>query len=442
MKRAKFVVAVAALLLLTVSSFATETAFMGFDVGTQKMYAVVVGTGASFHARITYSQQNPDGWVGEPDTVASASTEMCVAAPLSPTNPERFTDLPDHATNVITANIAIYDENDAWQYTFAVTDTLLSNVSQGNGFYTYSDGSCEPSYPPLIQIGQSYCAYICHGSYTIPIECEGPGYDPNTLEVSVTNGCDPAETHCNDPDCARIEWSQFRWFKRVFPNCQMFLTMTYCNAAPGCVCIYRSDFYLPVEMTAFDAVAGDGAVALNWASATESETEKYIVTRSDSRDGLFRTVYSTNAAGNSTTPRSYAWTDSEVENGHTYFYKLNVRDAHGGIHIYNVDHHAVVAAATPRVGADGLVPVEFSVKSYPNPFNSQTTFAFSIPVADRVTLKVYDLLGREVATIVDRFMPAATHTVNWNAEGLATGVYMYKLTSGTYSYTNKLLYLK
>jgi len=440
MKRAKTVFVIAALLLLTVSSFATENAFMGFDVGTQKMYAVVTGD-APFHARISYTQSNPDGYLGNLNTYVPEPVELWGEAELSPTDPGRYTDLPDNTTNVITAYIDIYNNQDQFQYRMSVSDTLLANVNNGDGFYTYRDGGCSATLPDSIRRGQSFCAWICHGSYTIPVTCENPGYDPDLLQVSVANGCAPIETHCDDASCPRVDTTAFRWFKRVFPNCRLYLTMTYCNASPGCVCIWRSDFFLPVQMTGFTATAGDGLVNINWSTASETGTNNFIVTRSDSRDGVDRTVYSVDAAGSSATHHDYSWTDMSVQNGHTYYYKLHVTDANGN-HVYNVDGHAVIAAATPNTGNNSGVPTEYSVKNYPNPFNSNTTFTFSIPLADRVTLKVYDLLGREVSTVVNRYMPASTYNINWSADGLPTGVYMYKLTSGQFSYTSKLLYIK
>lgn len=440
MQRAKTVLVIAALLLLSVCSYATENAFMGFDIGTQKMYAVVVGD-APFHATVTYTQSNPDGYLGNTQTYVPEPVEVWSEADMSPTDPGRFTDLPDGAINIITAYVDIYNEHDQFLYRMITSDTLLSNVDGPNGYYTYTDNGCNPVLPDTIRINSAFCAWICHGSYTIPIFCEDPNYNPDLLEVTVTNGCDPSETHCSDPSCPRVDWDQFRWFKRVFSNCRLFLTITYCNAAPGCVCIWRSDFFLPVNMIGFDAVAGDGAVTVNWASASETGTNRFIVTRSDSRDGVYRTIYSTPAAGNSSTRHNYTWTDTDVQNGRTYYYKLHVTDVNGN-HVYNANGSVVVASATPNVGQSGSVPTEYSVKNYPNPFNSQTNFTFSIPIADRVTLKVYDLLGREVATVVDRYMPAATYTMNWSADGLATGVYMYTLKSGQFSRTNKLLFVK
>ncbi|HLP17787.1 MAG TPA: T9SS type A sorting domain-containing protein, partial [Bacteroidota bacterium] len=84
-------------------------------------------------------------------------------------------------------------------------------------------------------------------------------------------------------------------------------------------------------------------------------------------------------------------------------------------------------------------PKEFALaQNYPNPFNPSTAFRFTVPSATPVRLIVYDLLGREVATVVDRMMEAGTHTVQWNASALSSGVYVYRLAAGSFTETKKL----
>jgi hypothetical protein len=423
--------------LMALNGFATERAFMGFDTETQKMYAVVVGD-SPIRAEVSYTQSRTDGYIGDNTTFAYQPAEVWSEANLSPMDPDRATDLPDGAVNVITAHINIFDANDQYLYTMTVNDTLQASVNGADGAYQYVNNDvCAWNMPDSIRINTAYCGWVCHGSWTVPIVCEDPGYNPDLLEVSVTNGCNPAETHCNDATCPRIDWSVFRWFKRVLPGCHLFLTMTYCNATPGCVCVWRSDFRLPVEMLGFSANAGDGRVTLNWATATEDNTQKFIVTRSDSRDGAPHTVGSVDAAGNSSTRQNYTWTDTDVVNGHTYYYKLHVQDVNG-THVYNDNNGAIIVSATPGAG----IPQEYSLNNYPNPFNSQTTFSFTIPFDGHVSLKVYDLLGREVATVMNKNLTANSYSVNWSAEGLATGVYMYTLKSGQFAQTRKLLYVK
>ncbi|HKI78312.1 MAG TPA: aryl-sulfate sulfotransferase [Ignavibacteriaceae bacterium] len=89
------------------------------------------------------------------------------------------------------------------------------------------------------------------------------------------------------------------------------------------------------------------------------------------------------------------------------------------------------------------LPVEYSLKqNYPNPFNPTTIIQYSIPNRSMVTLKVYDLLGREVQTLVNEEKPVGNYRVNFNASSLASGVYFYRITAGSFNMTRKLIVLK
>ncbi|MDI6802378.1 MAG: phospholipase D-like domain-containing protein [Bacteroidota bacterium] len=89
------------------------------------------------------------------------------------------------------------------------------------------------------------------------------------------------------------------------------------------------------------------------------------------------------------------------------------------------------------------IPDDFNLsQNYPNPFNPTTTIAFSLPIANLVTLRVYNILGQEVATLVNEEMKAGNYTVNFNASHLASGVYFYKLTAGSFNSVKKLSLLK
>jgi hypothetical protein len=92
---------------------------------------------------------------------------------------------------------------------------------------------------------------------------------------------------------------------------------------------------------------------------------------------------------------------------------------------------------------EGNLPVEFSLEqNYPNPFNPATTIKFSIPLSSKVTLKIYDILGREVSTLVNEVRNAGNHEVNFDASGLASGMYIYTVTAGDYTASKKMMLLK
>jgi len=81
-------------------------------------------------------------------------------------------------------------------------------------------------------------------------------------------------------------------------------------------------------------------------------------------------------------------------------------------------------------------------QNYPNPFNPSTDISFNLPSKSFVSLKVFDLIGRDVATIVSEELSAGNHTKQWNAENYPSGVYFYRLQAGTFTETKKLVLLR
>jgi hypothetical protein len=81
-------------------------------------------------------------------------------------------------------------------------------------------------------------------------------------------------------------------------------------------------------------------------------------------------------------------------------------------------------------------------QNYPNPFNPTTTFSFSLPIRSFVKLKVFNVLGKEVATIISEEMPARNYSRQWNAANMSSGVYFYRLQAGSFKQTKKLILLK
>ncbi|MBE7475499.1 MAG: T9SS type A sorting domain-containing protein [Ignavibacteriota bacterium] len=81
-------------------------------------------------------------------------------------------------------------------------------------------------------------------------------------------------------------------------------------------------------------------------------------------------------------------------------------------------------------------------QNYPNPFNSTTNIKYTIPQSGRVTLTVYDMMGSEVAVLLNRYQEAGSYDVIFQAKDLASGIYFYTLTSGNFTATKKLILLK
>ena len=102
---------------------------------------------------------------------------------------------------------------------------------------------------------------------------------------------------------------------------------------------------------------------------------------------------------------------------------------------------ANINAADQLIASD--VPTEFAVEqNYPNPFNPTTMINFAVPEAGHVSVKVYNMLGQEVATLVNEVRDAGNHTVTFDAAGLTNGVYLYVMESGSFSETRRMTLLK
>jgi hypothetical protein len=106
----------------------------------------------------------------------------------------------------------------------------------------------------------------------------------------------------------------------------------------------------------------------------------------------------------------------------------------------------LISDRTLAVGSDEeQFPTRFALKqNYPNPFNPSTTIRYAIPEGTRqsVSLQVFDVLGRLVATLVDDLKPAGVHAVQFDGSGLASGVYFYRLRAGDFVATNRLVLQK
>jgi photosystem II stability/assembly factor-like uncharacterized protein len=105
--------------------------------------------------------------------------------------------------------------------------------------------------------------------------------------------------------------------------------------------------------------------------------------------------------------------------------------------------HATTGGATGVEKLSSSIPSGYSLcQNYPNPFNPTTNISFTLPSTSFVTLKVFDLIGREVATLVSEELSAGTHVQQWNASAMASGIYFYRLHAGSFSETRKLVLLK
>jgi len=185
----------------------------------------------------------------------------------------------------------------------------------------------------------------------------------------------------------------------------------------------------PVELTSFTASVKENIVTLNWITATELNNSGFDILRSSQQD-VWEKISFVPGNGTTTEIHYYSLEDKNLDAGN-YSYKLKQIDFDGSFEYSNV------------VYVDVTNPVEFELsQNYPNPFNPSTTIKFSIPEATMVTLKVFNTLGEEVALLVDRFMDSGIHEINFDAIGLNSGMYFYRIQAGDFAQVKKMTLLK
>jgi endo-1,4-beta-xylanase len=160
---------------------------------------------------------------------------------------------------------------------------------------------------------------------------------------------------------------------------------------------------------------------------------------------LENTAFASDMSGNA---KIYLKSDSNyVEAGSgAYAYQLTTTPfsvARGGVTSFGSFYVGSFAPITGVTNDETMLPQKFVLnQNYPNPFNPSTVISYQLPVSSKVTLKVYDMLGKEVTTLVDTKQAAGTYKKEWNAAKLASGVYFYRIQTETFTSTKKLILMK
>jgi len=223
---------------------------------------------------------------------------------------------------------------------------------------------------------------------------------------------------------------------------------------------------LPVELTTFTARVNKNSVLLNWQTATEvnnygfsverlakshetsNNTPNNSFLRGENKE-VWKTLDLMQGHGNSNSPKFYEYSDKTVNSG-KYLYRLKQIDIDGGFKY------------SETVEADLGMPYKFELyQNYPNPFNPTTTIQYTIPnlthplissregkersdsgVLQNITLKIYDILGNDITTLVNEEKQPGVYEVQFDASKLASGIYYYKISVDNFIQTKKMILLK
>jgi len=186
---------------------------------------------------------------------------------------------------------------------------------------------------------------------------------------------------------------------------------------------------VPVELVSFNAFLLNNHVILNWRTSTETNNKGFEIERSSDGDNfLLRGFVEGN--GTSTQPHNYTFTDDGASV--KVFYRLKQLDFNGEYSYSNVIEVNSTNSPEYRLA-----------QNYPNPFNPTTVIQYTLPYDGIVTLKVYDVLGKEVKTLTGGYQQAGVHSVNFDASDLSSGIYYYRMEAGNnFSSIKKMILIR
>jgi photosystem II stability/assembly factor-like uncharacterized protein len=196
---------------------------------------------------------------------------------------------------------------------------------------------------------------------------------------------------------------------------------------------------IPVELISFTAEVIQDGVMLNWTTATETNNSGFEILRKTQNDNEWEAIGFVTGNGTTTESRSYSFTDENVTTGR-YKYRLK-----------QIDYDGTFSFSDVVEVEFNKIPEEFRLyQNYPNPFNPSTKIKYTIPNVEMnrgaslqmVTLKIYDILGNEVTTLVNEEKLPGVYEVEFDASSIASGIYLYQLKTSAFVQTNKMILTK
>ncbi|MBS1513893.1 MAG: T9SS type A sorting domain-containing protein [Bacteroidetes bacterium] len=190
------------------------------------------------------------------------------------------------------------------------------------------------------------------------------------------------------------------------------------------------DSPLPVELNSFVSFVNENNVTLKWETLSEQNNREFVVEKKKA-GGEWSFAGKVNGAGNSQVKSFYSFYDKNLSKG-IYSYRLKQIDYNGSFKYYDLRGEVVIG-----------VPNKFALmQNYPNPFNPATVINYQLAINSFVELKIYDISGREVSSLVNEVKEAGYYSVSFDAKNLASGMYFYRLSTDKLSEVKKMVVLK
>ena len=186
---------------------------------------------------------------------------------------------------------------------------------------------------------------------------------------------------------------------------------------------------LPVELISFTANVIEYKVILKWETETELNNFGFEILRLAQKNKWSKIGF-VEGHGTSTSRKKYSFTDKNLLGGNKFLYRLKQIDFDGKIEYSNVVEIEIV-------------PTIFALyQNYPNPFNPTTKIRYQLPKESTVVIKIYDILGAEVITLLNEKKEPGVYEVDFNAQHLSSGTYIYRIVADGFVETKKMVLLK
>lgn len=188
---------------------------------------------------------------------------------------------------------------------------------------------------------------------------------------------------------------------------------------------------LPVELSSFTSTVSGSTVQLYWSTANEINNSGFDIERSEAGVQEWSKVGFVSGHGTVQETKQYTYTDNHLNSG-IYQYRLRQIDYNGHYEYFNLSNEIVIGT-----------PMTYHLsQNYPNPFNPSTTIGYNLKETGMVNITVFDLTGREIATLVNETKTAGYYTVDFNASSLSSGTYFYRIHAGDFTAIRKMTLVK
>jgi len=331
--------------------------------------------------------------------------------------------------------------------------TILETTNSGTLWFTKTSGTTEDL--KSIYFVNSSTGYVCGTYGTIKISTDGGDTwtDQTSGTTSTLNSIDFEETipdngyavgengtivATTNGGTSWVEESSgatttlFSVFVKEIPA--MSSTMVTAIKTVGKLSKYvqkKAVEALPVELTSFNYSISGNDVTLSWQTSGEINNMGFDIERNISGNSVWTKIGKADGHGTINGISDYFFTDRNLNSG-KYNYRLRQMDYNGNFEYFNLNSVVIIGQ-----------PEQFHLlQNYPNPFNPVTNLEFGISNLGFVSLKVYDLSGKEVRTLVNELKEAGYYTVKFDGSSLSSGIYFYKMQFDGKETSKKMLLLK